>query len=76
MIASLLNLTFLHDNDLISLLDSRQSVCNHNGCDRAQLSSDFINGGLHFLLVLLVEGACRFVEEQDARLLDEGTCDG
>ena len=74
MSALLLNLTLFHHNDLVSVDDGAESVSNHYHCE-ALLLEQCVQGCLDLMLTLGVEGACRFIEEEDLGLADQGTSD-
>ena len=57
MISSFLYFAFLHNNNLVSILDCRQPMGNYYCCYRSELIPDFIYGSLDFFFIFLVEGA-------------------
>ena len=61
MVSTLHNLTLLHDDDFISILDCAQSVGhNHNGL--LATIDQFVKRLLHLELTLSVQSRSRFVE--------------
>ena len=75
MSASLLDLTLLHANDLVSVTDSAQPMSdNHNSLLTA--ADKLIQGLLHLMLTLSVEGRGGLIKKQELRFADERTSDG
>ena len=69
---TLLNLTVLHADDFVSILDCAQSVSDHNDCLLAA-ADEFVQGLLDLVLRLGVKGGRRLVQEQKLRLANEST---
>ena len=65
--------TLLKDNDVVGLLDSRQSMGDGDG---SAVLSDPVEGSLDDLFTLGVNGTGGFVEDDDLRLLDDTSGDG
>ena len=73
MISSFDNLSVLQDDDLIGMLDRRQTMCHHQHCPN----------GLHLLQRLLnqhfrlrIDIRRRLIENQDLRLMNDRTGKG
>jgi hypothetical protein len=67
------NLAFLHHDNAIGIPHSGESMGNDKRCHTSQFSLHLVNGSLHFCLVLLVQSASGFVEDEDTGLLDESS---
>jgi hypothetical protein len=63
----------LQDDDIIGLLNSRQTVGNGDGCT---VSCSPIEGGLNYLLAFRIDGAGGLVEDDDRWFLDDASSDG
>ena len=70
MLPMLHNLAFVHDENLIGVLYSRQSMGYRNGC--ATLHQSF-QSLLHKSFALCVKGRSGLVQNQDWRILQDGT---
>ena len=66
-------LPLFQDKDSVSILNCCKSVGNDDGGDLPQLVFDLVNGSLHLLFVLGVQGRGGFIEDEDLGLLDEGS---
>ncbi len=69
------DLALTHHDNVVGMSDGGESVGDHYGGDGAQVLSDLINGVLHLLLVLLVQGTSGFIKKEDLWLLNKCSCD-
>ena len=67
------NVPLRHDHDLVIMLDGRQTMRNSN---RRAILRHAIKGGLYGHLTVGIESGCGLIENQDARLLDNGPRQG
>ena len=73
--STLHDLTVLHDDDLVSVTDSAQSVSNDD--DRLLSTVDqLVQGLLHLVLGLSIQSGGGLVEQKNLRLADQGTSNG
>ena len=75
MIPLLDDLPLTHHDDVVSMPDGGESVRDHYGGNGTQVLSDLINGVLHLLLVLLVQGTSGFIKKENIWLLYKCSCD-
>jgi len=62
VIADLHDLACFHYDDLVGILDGRESVSNHDSGDvTTEFFTDFINGGLNLSLVSFVKGTSSLI---------------
>ena len=73
MRAPLRDATPVDDHDLVRLDDRRQPVGDHQAC---AVAHQRLQGRLHQRFVGRVQGARRFVQDEDARVLQDGPGDG
>lgn len=74
MVASLFNLTILHDNNLICISDGAQAVSNHQNCLLSALDK-LVKSLLHLMFTFSVQSRGCLVENEQFRLTDECTSD-
>ena len=73
--STLHDLTVLHDDDLVSVTDSAQSVSNDD--DRLLSTVDqLVQGLLHLVLGLSIQSGGGLVEQKNLRLADQSTSNG
>ena len=83
------NRTILHDDDLRSILDRRETMCNDDGGPSFRCPIEgFLHDTLTFRIQSTLECLMRlvhpvipytyrgFVEQENARISNEGTCNG
>ena len=61
------DLSVLHDANLVGVYDSRQAVGDDN---RRAVFHQAVEGLLDHPFILCVEGRCRFIEDEDGRILE------
>lgn len=76
MITLLNDLALLHNYDVVSVSDSRESMSNHNGSDGAEIGSDLVYCSLDLLFILFVKGRCGLIKEKNFRFLNESSGNG
>ena len=65
-------LSIVEDDDSVTLLDSGESVSNHNGCS---ILHDLLKSFLHLGLRSLVKSRGSLVKEKDVGLSDDSSSD-
>lgn len=76
VVGSTLNdLTLVQDDDLIGILDGTQAMSDNDDGLLAH-SNQLVEGRLHLMLTLRVQGTGGFVQEENLRLADQSTSDG
>jgi hypothetical protein len=73
MVALLHHTATTEDHNVISFADGRETMCNHDSCAALACA---VQGCLHDLLAVDVDGGGSLVKDQDLGLLDDGACDG
>ena len=73
MAATLEQASVVQDVDHIRISDGRKTMCND---DRRAVFRKLIECLLYFLLRLGIKGRCRFIENDDRRILEEDASDG
>ena len=72
MLASLNDLSLVHDTDLVSVADRREAMGDH---DRRPVTHQVLKRFLHQSLRLRIESGSRLIQDQDRRVLQDGPGD-
>lgn len=75
MTALLKDLASLHDNDLVSITNSGQSVSNHND-GQVLLCNESVKSLLDSVLTVSIQSRCSLVKQEHSWLSDESTSNG
>ena len=71
MCAVCLYISFVYDENLIAVFDSRQSVCDH---DKRFSCNKLCNGVLQNCLILRICVCSRLIKDHDRSILKHGSC--